>query len=80
MSKAPRLGKPERNLVRAFTFVGAILGTGAIGLAKTAMLFAGEMGWLTHQPSLGPVWSWILGGAILGFIGGYVLVRARKRR
>jgi hypothetical protein len=80
MGIEPRFNRTERNLVKALTFAGAILGVGAIGLAKTLMVFAEELRWISHRPSLGPAVLWILGGAAAGFVGSYLLVRARKRR
>lgn len=71
--------KVGRNLIKALTFVGAILGAGAIGLAKTVVLFGEELGWISHPPKLGAAHWWILGGAVLGFVGSWILVRSRPR-
>jgi hypothetical protein len=71
--------KVGRNLIKALTFVGAILGAGVIGLAKTVTLFGEELGWISNPPALGGAHWWILGGAVLGFLGSWVLVRTRRR-
>jgi len=71
--------KVGRNLIKALTFVGAILGAGAIGLAKTVVLFGEELGWILHPPRLGGAHWWILGGAAVGFLGSWILVRTRRR-
>ena len=76
----PRLpDKVGRNLIKALTFVGAILGAGAIGLAKTIVLFGEELGWVSHPPKLGAAHWWILGGAAVGFVGSWLLVHTRRR-
>ena len=71
--------KVGRNLIKALTFVGAILGAGAIGLAKAVVLFGEEAGWISNPPKLGAAYWWILGGAGLGLIGSWILVRTRRR-
>lgn len=71
--------KVGRNLIKALTFVGAILGAGAIGLAKAIVLFGEELGWISDPPELGGAHWWILGGAIVGFVGSWILVRTRRR-
>ncbi len=71
--------KAGANLIKALTFVGAILGAGAIGLAKTVVLFGEEAGWISTPPKLGAAHWWILGGAALGLLGSWVLVRIRRR-
>jgi hypothetical protein len=68
-----------RTLIKAFAFAGAILGVGAIGLVKTAILFGRELGWITTEPHLGAALWWILGGALLGGVAGGLLVTLRRR-
>lgn len=71
--------KAGRTLIKAFTFAGAILGVGAIGLARAAASLAEEMGWIARQPRLGMALWWILAGAGVGFLSGYLLVKIRRR-
>lgn len=72
--------KVGRTLIKAFTIAGAILGAGALGLAKTVILFGEEFGWIAHPPRLGAGYWWILGGAALGFVASWILVRSRRKR
>ena len=67
-----------RNLIKAFTCVGAILGAGALGLLKTVSLFGEQMGWFSSPLRLGAGYWWIVGGAALGFLSSWLLVRSRR--
>lgn len=71
--------KAGRNLIKAFTCAGAILGAGALGLAKAVSLFAEQLGWIAQPLRLGDGFWWILAGAVIGFLGSWLMVRLQRR-
>lgn len=78
-SNSPRR-RPERALLGAFTFAGAILGVGLFGLAKVVLLLAHELNWITDVPAVGAAWGWLGGGAFCGLAFGLGLVSLGRRR
>lgn len=72
--------KRDKTFIKAFTFAGAILGTGLFGLAKTVVLFATTEGWVREGIGVGRYYYWLLGGALLGFGLAWGLVKARDSR
>ncbi|MEY4387463.1 MAG: hypothetical protein RLY20_2746 [Verrucomicrobiota bacterium] len=71
--------KAGRNLIKAFTIAGGILGAGAFGLAKTVILFGEEAGWISNPLRLGSGYWWTAIGLGLGFFGSWWMVWARRR-
>lgn len=71
--------KVGRALIKAFVFAGAILGVGAFGLVRTIVLLGVDMGWFKDSPQLGSGYWWLGGGAGLGLVAGWMLVKARPR-
>lgn len=74
------MDRAGKTLIKAFVFAGTILGVGVFGLLRTIALLAGELGWLDHLPGFGRAYWWILGGAVGGFLAGWLLVKTRQRQ
>jgi hypothetical protein len=72
--------KRDKTFIKAFTFAGAILGTGLFGLAKTVVLLAATEGWVREGTGVGAFYYWLLAGAGAGFLVAWGLVRARGPR
>jgi hypothetical protein len=72
--------KRAKTLVRAFVFLGTILGLGLFGLVRTMLVFGATLGWVREGVGIGPFYYWLLGGAVTGLALGWGLVRARRSR
>jgi hypothetical protein len=69
----------DKTLIRAFTFLGGILGLGIFGLLRTVLLFLATLGWMREGVGVGPFYYWLAGGVAAGLALGWGLVRARGK-
>lgn len=84
MKNNPEVGaaaaRRDKTLIRAFAFLGGILGLGIFGLTRTVFLFLATLGWMREGVGVGPFYFWLMGGVAAGLVLGWSLVRAQRSR